>query len=109
MSFYPSTIGSLNRTVRFKALIETTTALATAQIQLVDVTHDIVVTGTIGTTSSATGLFLFDSGPLTVGTSNGNIRTDTVSIYEVQLSMTAGNPITDRALCVNARVEIIYS
>jgi hypothetical protein len=109
MSFFPATISPTTRTVRFKALIETTTNTATTQIQLVDVTNNAVITGTIGSTSSATGLVLFDSGPLTVGTSNGNIRTDVVAIYEVQLSMTAGNPLTDRAICVNARVEITYS
>lgn len=109
MSGYPATIVPLTRNVHFKALIEVTTVTATAQIQLVDVTNNVVITGTIGSTSSATGLVLFDSGPLTVGTSNGDIRTDMVAIYEVQLTMTAGNPVTDRAICSNARVEVTYS
>lgn len=109
MSIFPASIIPLTRYVHFKALIEVTSVSATAQIQLVDVTHDVVITGTIGTTSNATGLVLFDSGPLAVGTSAGNIRTDVDAIYEVQLSMTAGNPVTDRAICANARVEITYS
>jgi hypothetical protein len=109
MSFFPATITPLNRTVRFRALIETTSSAATAQIQLVDVTNNAVITGSIGTTSVYTGLVLFDSGPLTVGTSNGDIRTDMIAVYEAQLSLTTGNPSSDRAICANARIDIIYS
>jgi hypothetical protein len=109
MSFYPSVSGGFNLTATFYALIEVTTTSATAEIQLVDVTHNVVITGTIGSTTQASGLYLFSSGPLTVGTSAGNIRTDAVTIYEAQLSMTTGNPVTDRAICANARVELTYS
>lgn len=109
MSFYPASVTPLNRTVRFRALIEVTTAAATAQIQLFDATNNIVITGTTGSTNVATGLVLFDSGPLTVGTSNGNIRTDMIPVYEVQLSMSGGNPSSDRAICSNARIDIVYS
>jgi hypothetical protein len=109
ISFYPATIGGLTRQVKFIAIIESTINTATCQVQLQDVTNGVTVTGTTGTTSTSSGLVVFNSGALTVGTSNGNIRTDMIPIYEVQLSMPVGNIITDRAICVNARLEITYS
>lgn len=109
MSFYPAIAGGLTLRAYFIALIETTTPSATCQVQLVDVTHNVTVTGTIGSTSTSTGLVVFNSGPLTIGTANGDIRTDVASVYEVQISMTTGNPVSDRAICANARVELIYS
>jgi hypothetical protein len=109
MSIFPATVSSLTRHVHFKALIEATSITATTQIMLYDVTDGAVITGTIGSTSNYTGLILFDSGPLTVGTLPGQIRTDVAAIYEVRLAMTSGNPSTDSAICANARVEITYS
>jgi len=109
MTPFPAVVGNLNRQVRFIAAIEVTTAAATCTVQLQDVTNNVTITNTVGTTSTDTGLVIFDSGPLTVGTANGDIRTDMIPIYEVQLSMPTGNITSDRAICVNARLEITYS
>lgn len=91
------------------AVIESSVNTATCAIKLQDATNNVTITGTAGTTTTSSGLVIFDSGPLTVGTSNGNIRTDMVPIYEVQLSMPVGNIITDRAICTNARLEVTYT
>jgi len=109
MSFYPSSFAFLNRAVNFKAILETTSPIAVCQVQLMDVTNNVAITNTTGTTSNSSGLILFDSGPLTVGTSPGNIRTDAVTMYEVHLTMTAGVVGSDFAICTNARIEIVYS
>jgi hypothetical protein len=109
MSFFPATVANKTRIVRFVAVIESSVNTATCAIKLQDATNNVTITGTAGTTTTSSGLVIFDSGPLTVGTSNGNIRTDMVPIYEVQLSMPVGNIITDRAICTNARLEVTYT
>lgn len=106
MSLFPASVAPLTRSVHFKALISASSLSTVAQIRLVDSTDgSVAITGTIGTTSS-TSFVLFDSGPLAVGTSSGQIRTDVNAIYTVQLAMTSGS---GNVTCANARVEITYS
>lgn len=107
LSLFPATIGSKSRVVKFIAVIEATSITSITGIRLQDITNNSTVSGT-STTTSSTSILLFDSGSLTVGSSAGNIRNDATTLYEVQLSMPSGNPSTDRAICVNARVEISY-
>jgi len=109
MSFFPSTFSYLNRAVNFKAIIETTSSSAVCQVVLMDVTNNVAIANTTGTTSTSSGLVLFDSGPLTVGTAAGNIRTDAITMYEVHLNMPSGVVGSDFAICTNARIEIVYS
>lgn len=106
MSTFPASIPPLTRSVHFKALIAASSPSVVTQIRLVDATDgNVVITGTVSATSS-TSFVLFDSGPLTVGTSAGQIRTDVHANYTVQLAMTSGS---GTAICANARIEITYS
>lgn len=107
LSLFPATIGLKTRVVKFIAVIEATSNTSVTGIRLQDVTNNVTVSGTVTTTSS-TSIVLFNSGPLTVGSSAGNIRNDMAALYEVQLYMPSGNVTTDRAICINARVEISY-
>jgi hypothetical protein len=93
----------LNRIIKFKAEITTTSGSASCNIQLFSTTNSEVVNGTTYSTSSMEN-FLFDSGPLTVGLSP-DFQDE--SFYEVDIFLTGGGP-TDRAIITNARLEISY-
>ena len=108
MSLFPATIGILNRTIKFIAIIEASTGSAVTSIRLQDVTNNVTISSTTTTTSSTT-LVIFTSSALTVGSAAGNIRNDAITLYEVQLSMTSGNISTDRAICASGRIEITYA
>lgn len=107
MASYPATIGTLSRTVKFFATIEATTVTTTATIRLKDVTNNVTVTGTQLTTTSTTASEV-SSAALTVGSSSGNIRSDSAAMYEVQLEMTGGG-VSDSVTCTDARVIISYA
>jgi hypothetical protein len=110
VSAFPATINSQTRVIKFIVAIEATSSSSTTSIKLQDTTNNVAVTGTTFTVdgSVSTNLTVFTSSPLTVGSSAGNIRNDVVALYEVQLAMPTGNVSSDRAICINARVEISY-
>ncbi|HEY5268224.1 MAG TPA: hypothetical protein VII94_03770 [Candidatus Saccharimonadales bacterium] len=107
MSDFPVTSASgQTRSVYFGADYLAASGSDTAQIQLWDATNGAVITGTTNTTSNTT-VTRFISSALTVGTSNGNVRTDSAAQYQVQLAVTAGS-LTDDAVCYNAYIIIKY-
>ena len=108
---YPANIGTLNRTVQFKASLESSTSSVITQVRLYDVTHGVVVLGTLLDNSSAPDVTLpyeVSFAPV-VGSASGNLRSDVASQYEVQIAMSGGSPTSDRAICVDARLVITYS
>jgi hypothetical protein len=107
MALFPATAGSLTRHVQLMVDFETTSATATATVSLVDVTDAAAVTGASSTTSS-TSTTRFASSDLTVGSSNGNVRSDKIAAYELQVSLAGGSP-SDLAIVTNARLRISYS
>jgi hypothetical protein len=107
MSPYPSTtLDGRIRTMTFKADLEVTNPAATATVQLKDVTHNVIITNSVLTTQSQTSVEL--SGTITSGNFSGVMRTDVVSMYEVQIFLTGGSG-TDQVICRNARINISYS
>lgn len=95
-----------SRSIEFYADLEVSAAGVDGYCQLFDTTHNVAVDNTLfhftNTTSGET-----HSVPLTVGTSNGNLRSDVTSRYEVQL-WKVSNSVADRVICNNARLTIIY-
>lgn len=80
----------------------------TASIRLWDSTNGVLITGTTDSTSNVSPVKRFVSSALTLGTSSGNIRTDVIAQYQVQMAVTAGS-ITNNAICYDAYLLVKYS
>ena len=110
MTKYPAKAGNLSRHMQFVATLQSTAGATECLIQLFDLTHAVVVTGTMLNNSAAPSLplpFDVNSGDLTVGTASGNIRSDVAAQYEVQIKMVGGGS-TDLVICSNARIIVFY-
>ena len=109
---FPATQGILNRTDKFLATIQNTSGATKTTISLYDVRNSVVITGTsLDNSGSVSQVLPYDviSGPLTLGTVSGNIRTDSSGMYEIQIEMVGGSPVSDVATVSNARLVITYS
>lgn len=104
---FPATHGAYSRQIKFIVTFETSVNTATADVRLFDYTNNTAISGASSSTTNDTTT-LYTSSALTVGSSAGNIRDDAVTIYEVQVKMSVGNPSTDRIICSGARMEITY-
>ena len=96
------------RHVRFLCCVDKTAGATSGTIQLYDVTNGVVVTDTNLVTTSLSNEEL-DSGDLAVGGAAGNIRTDVVSMYEVQMKRTGGAGGVDAVYCTDARLVVYYT
>lgn len=94
------------RTVKFMCDTEVSVPGVDGYIQLYDTTHNVLVTGTKFQFTDT--LTTERSVVLTVGNSNGNLRNDAATRYEVQIWKVSGSP-TDRVICNNARIQITYT
>lgn len=94
------------RTARFHADIEVSAPGVDGYIQLFDTTHNVLVTGTQFQFNNT--ISNEQSVVLSVGASNGNIRNDVITRYEVRIWKVSGSP-TDRVICNNARVTMTYA
>jgi len=94
------------RSMQFFADLEVSAAGVDGYCQLFDTTHNVAVTNTLFHFTNTVAAEVH-SIPLTVGTTNGNIRSDVTSRYEVQL-WKVSNAVTDRVICNNARITIVY-
>lgn len=94
------------RSMEFYADVEVSAAGVDGYCQLLDTTHNVVVTNTLFHFTNTVAAEIH-SVPLTVGTAPGNIRSDVPTRYEVQLWKTS-NSVTDRVICNNARITIVY-
>ena len=94
------------RSMEFYADVEVSAPGVDGYCQLFDTTHNVAVTNTLFHFTNSV-VAEINSVPLTVGASNGNIRSDVISRYEVQL-WKVSNAVTDRVICNNARITIIY-
>lgn len=94
LSKYPATLGAKARTLRLQAVVSATGAVDdllvpwVAEVRLYDETHGVAVTGS--TLSGPTGGDVsvpaaITSGVLTVGSSPGNLRSDTPTVYSVEV------------------------
>lgn len=106
MAYFPVSLpdGRLRKT-RFYFDAEVSAPGVTGGIQLWDATHNVAVTGTNLTfTNTVTDEIMID---LIVGSSNGNIRSDISTRYEIRAWKVSGS-VTDRVIINNARVTITY-
>jgi hypothetical protein len=94
------------RSMEFYADVEVSAAGVDGYCQLFDTTHNVAVTNTLFHFINTVAAEIH-SVPLTVGTSSGNIRSDVTTRYEVQLWKTS-SAVTDRVICNNARITIVY-
>jgi len=94
------------RSMSFYADVEVSAPGVDGYCQLFDTTHNVAVANTLFHFTNPVTAEI-NSTPLTVGTSSGNIRSDITSRYEVQL-WKVSNAVTDRVICNNARLTIIY-
>lgn len=106
LSYFPSTIGSLTRVVKFVANVDKTSSATNVAIQLYDNTNGVLVTGTNLTSTSVSNVEV--SATITAGSSSGNLRTDTPAQYELQLKMTGGSA-GDSVACTSAYILITYA
>lgn len=106
MTPYPETIGAFTRTVTFIADMDKTSGATSAEIQLYDTTHSVVVAGTTLTSVSDANSAV--TAVLTVGSSSGNLRDDVDTQYELQFRMNGGGG-SDAVFLTNARLEITYA
>lgn len=100
---YPA-IDTAGRTRQIEFVADLETTGGTANVQLVNRDDAEVVSGTSLSTASLTNVEL-RSGPLTVGTSAGNLKDD--RMYEVK-TYRSGGAATDAVTITNARLEVIY-
>lgn len=107
ISKYPSTIGIFNRTVTFVVDIQKTAGASSVEVQLYDVTNNAQVVSLVYSTD--TSLVESTSNSLTVGSSLGNIRSDSPAMYEVSIRMNGGVAGTDAVYCNNARLLVSYA
>ena len=95
------------RSITFRASTEVSAAGVDGYCRLFDTTHNVVVANTLFQFNNTVTAEII-SVPLTVGTTPGTIRSDVTARYEVQIWKTSGS-VTDRVICNNARLVIIYS
>jgi hypothetical protein len=111
LSLFPSTLGTLTRTVTFIATLTQTSGATSAKVQLYNIEDASVITGSLLNNSAAPFPTLpFDvSAVLPVGTSPGDLRSDVADQYQVQIAMVGGTPPSDQAIITNARLVITYA
>lgn len=105
---WPATIGTLTRSIAFKANIEGSgCGGALVHVRLQNITDAETVTGTaLSAPGENTGeTSEVSSGPLTVGVAAGNLRDG--RLYEVQIHDTLG--VSLDASIANARLEVSYA
>lgn len=107
MSRYPLSLNGKTRSVILEADVQKTGTATSVDIQLMDITHSVVVTGTT-LSSVSNALIKVASSALTVGSSSGNIRNDVETVYEIKIKMSGGT-VSDQVYCTNARLLITYS
>lgn len=107
MSLYPLKSAGKDRTVYFVADINKTPGATSAEIQLFDITHNALITGTNLTSTSNSSVQVI-SAALSVGSSSGDIRDDILTQYELQAKMNGGGG-SDAIFVTNARILIVYS
>lgn len=106
LSYFPSTIGSLTRVVKFVVNVDKTSTATNATVQLYDNTNGVLITGTNLTSTSVSNTEV--SATITAGSSSGNLRTDSAAQYELQLKMTGGSA-GDSVACTSAYILITYA
>jgi len=110
ITLYPALLtdnSGRTRSITFKASLEVSAAGVDGYCRLFDTTHNVPITNTLFQFNN-TVTTEYTSLPLTVGTTPGTIRSDAVTRYEVQIWKTSG-AVTDRVICNNARLTIVYS
>jgi len=94
------------RYVKFLVDTEVSAPGVDGYIQLFDTTHNILVTNT---QSHFTNTINNEISVIpTVGSSNGNLRNDVTTRYEVRIWKVSGSP-ADRVICNNARIQVTYA
>lgn len=99
------------RTITFVATLQSTLSTPTAYVELWDITHGVMITGAQLNNSAASNKTVpntYVSAALNEGTTNGTIRTDVVSEYEVRLYRSGGNS-GDYVVCTNAYIRVVYA
>lgn len=112
MANYPAVVGSLIRVVKFKATIENArdTTDYEVEVQLYDLTHSVVITGSLLDNSAAADRTIPTevSATLTVGSSAGDVRDDAPTMYAAQFRMNGTFLNSDAAILSSAYLEISY-
>lgn len=93
------------RVVKFHTDIEVSAPGVDGYLQLWDTTHNVLITGTSFHFTNTTAEEL--SVTLAPGATNGKIRTDVTTRYEIRIWKTSGS-VTDRVICNNARLTVTY-
>ena len=106
LSLWPVNRNGLTRRIDFIADINKTSGATSVEIQLYDITNDVLITST-NLTSTNNATTRVSTTNLSVGSSAGNLRTDTIAQYEVQLKMNGGGG-SDAVFVTNARLTITY-
>lgn len=107
---FPPTLNGLTRVIKLRAMTSCSASTATTEIQLYDVTHGVAITGTTLDNSTAADKTVSTelvSAALTVGSSNGNIRSDAPATYRFQYRRTAGSS-SEYAIVSGAYLEFTY-
>lgn len=113
LSMYPTTLGGKTRRVRIFAVLENGGSGITfaAEARLYDLTHAVVVTSS-ALTNTAQGNRNIPadlSATVTVGTTNGTLRSEAPALYELQFRANGTlAPPDDQAIVSSARLEISY-
>ncbi len=103
--------GVLDREVTLVAVLDSSDEDATAELDIYDQTHGIVVAGTTLSNTAAADKLLpeeFVSAALTVGSAAGNLRSDAPALYMARLRR-VGGVATDAVTCVHARLHVRYT
>jgi hypothetical protein len=94
--------------VVFSAEVDQTGGATSVEIQLFDLTDNILITGTDLVAPGATLPTLVASPQLVLGNAAGDLRLDGTKYYEVLLRMNGGVPINDQVACSNASLILSY-
>lgn len=112
MANYPAVVGDLIRTVKFKATIENVrdTTDYDVEVRLYDLTHSVVVTGTLldNSTSPDRTIPTEVEATVTVGSASGDLRDDAPAMYAAQFRMNGTFNNADAAILSSAYLEITY-
>jgi hypothetical protein len=107
MSGYPyNYVDGRTQTLKFTADLEVTNTSATGFVRLKDITNNVIIASSTLSTNSLASVEL--SAIIYSGITDGYLRTDSTSMYEVQIYITGGAS-TDQVICRNARIQITYS
>ena len=106
LNYFPSTFNGKNLTITLQAVLEVSSALATATLTLYDVTlpTPAIITNSQINTSSTSSVTV-TSGTLAKGNSSGRIWINPLHTYELDLQLSAGSGI---ATCSGAWLSITY-